>query len=41
MDAYEASGAQVWKTWQHGAVTFMLGADGGIEAAAHLDAFNR
>jgi competence protein ComEC len=35
--AYDASGANVWKTWQHGAVTFMLAADGGIAATPFID----
>lgn len=34
--AYDASGAKVWKTWQHGAVTFVLGADGGIDVTPHI-----
>jgi competence protein ComEC len=36
MEAYAASGAAVWKTWEHGAVTFELGADGAIDATPHL-----
>ncbi len=30
MQVYAASEAQVWKTWQHGAITFELGADGSV-----------
>ena len=33
MDAYQASVPHVWKTWQAGAVTFELGADGTLEVA--------
>ncbi len=36
LQAYEDSGARVWKTWQHGAVAFELGADGGIKASAFI-----
>lgn len=36
MEAYRQTGAQVWKTWQHGAVTLELSADGGIRVAAHI-----
>lgn len=36
MQAFTASGAAVWKTWQHGAITFELGADGGMEVIPWL-----
>lgn len=36
MDAYEASGAEVWMTYEHGAVSFLLGADGGVEVRPHI-----
>jgi competence protein ComEC len=36
MDAYHASGAEVWETWRHGAVTFLLGADGSVETQPYI-----
>ncbi|MBK8206570.1 MAG: ComEC/Rec2 family competence protein [Planctomycetes bacterium] len=36
MRAYAASGAELWTTWQHGAITLQLGADGGIEVVPWL-----
>ncbi|MCG3184634.1 MAG: hypothetical protein ICCCNLDF_02762 [Planctomycetes bacterium] len=36
MLAYDGSGAAVWKTWQHGAITLQLGADGRLEAIPWL-----
>jgi beta-lactamase superfamily II metal-dependent hydrolase len=37
MVMYEGSGARVWRTWDDGAVTFTLGADGMLEARGFLD----
>ncbi|MCA8913904.1 MAG: ComEC/Rec2 family competence protein [Planctomycetes bacterium] len=34
--AYDASGARVWRTWESGAVTFRLGADGSISAESFV-----
>lgn len=36
MHAYEESGAEVWKTWQHGAVSLKVGADGRVEVTPWL-----
>lgn len=40
MTAYEASTPHVWKTWQAGAVTFQLGADGSLEVDAFVSTGN-
>jgi beta-lactamase superfamily II metal-dependent hydrolase len=37
LDAYESSGATLWCTWQRGAVSFELGADGSLVASAFID----
>lgn len=36
MRAYEATGAEVWRTWRHGAITLRIGADGGLQAEPYL-----
>lgn len=36
MQAYQASGAAVWKTWQHGAITLQIGADGTLDVIPWL-----
>lgn len=38
MAAYNSSVPDVWQTWQDGAVTFMLGADGSLKGSAYIDA---
>jgi competence protein ComEC len=37
LEAYKQSGAEVWKTYRDGAVTFTLGADGSIAARGFLE----
>jgi len=37
LDAYNNSGAEVWKTYRDGAVTFWIGADGSVRAESFLD----
>jgi competence protein ComEC len=37
MEAYRASGATIWRTWDHGAVTMSVGADGSLVVTPFLD----